>query len=92
MILSMALQAVYNIVDSAFVGNMRSGSEAAPVSYTHLDVYKRQELQLPSMENVLLSEAIISSLRMKNVLFLQEKMCISDRSNSVFRISGGQAK
>ena len=27
MILSMALQAVYNIVDSAFVGNMRSGSE-----------------------------------------------------------------
>ena len=30
MILSMALQAVYNIVDSAFVGNMRVGSEAAP--------------------------------------------------------------
>ena len=29
MILSMMLQAVYNIVDSAFVGNMRSGSEAA---------------------------------------------------------------
>ena len=29
MILSMALQAVYNIVDSAFVGNMRQGSEAA---------------------------------------------------------------
>ena len=28
MILSMALQAVYNIVDSAFVGNMRAGSEA----------------------------------------------------------------
>ena len=28
-ILSMALQAVYNIVDSAFVGNMRTGSEAA---------------------------------------------------------------
>ena len=28
MILSMALQAVYNIVDSAFVGNMRVGSEA----------------------------------------------------------------
>ena len=27
MILSMALQAVYNIVDSAFVGNMRAGSE-----------------------------------------------------------------
>mgnify|MGYP006934165265 CR=1 FL=1 len=26
MILSMALQAVYNIVDSAFVGNMKSGS------------------------------------------------------------------
>lgn len=32
MILSMALQAVYNIVDSAFVGNMRQRSEAyAPV-------------------------------------------------------------
>ena len=29
MILSMALQAVYNIVDSAFVGNMKEGSEAA---------------------------------------------------------------
>lgn len=29
MILSMALQAVYNIVDSAFVGNMKSGSESA---------------------------------------------------------------
>lgn len=29
MILSMALQAVYNIVDSAFVGNMRVGGEAA---------------------------------------------------------------
>ena len=29
MILSMALQAVYNIVDSAFVGNMKFGSEAA---------------------------------------------------------------
>ena len=28
-ILTMALQAVYNIVDSAFVGNMRSGSESA---------------------------------------------------------------
>lgn len=29
MIISMALQAVYNIVDSAFVGNMKEGSEAA---------------------------------------------------------------
>ena len=29
MILSMALQAVYNIADSAFVGNMKEGSEAA---------------------------------------------------------------
>ena len=29
MILSMALQAVYNIVESAFVGNMKEGSEAA---------------------------------------------------------------
>ncbi len=29
MVLSMALQAVYNIVDSAFVGNMKVGSEAA---------------------------------------------------------------
>ena len=28
-ILSMVLQAVYNIVDSAFVGNMKVGSEAA---------------------------------------------------------------
>ncbi len=29
MILSMALQAVYNIVDSAFVGNMKVGSEGS---------------------------------------------------------------
>ena len=29
MILSMALQAVYNIVDSAFVGNMKAGNESA---------------------------------------------------------------
>ena len=29
MILSMALQAVYNIVDSAFIGNMKAGSESA---------------------------------------------------------------
>ena len=29
MILSMALQAVYNIVDSAFVGNMKVGSESS---------------------------------------------------------------
>ena len=29
MILSMALQAVYNIVDSAFVGNMKEGSQSA---------------------------------------------------------------
>ena len=34
MILSMALQAVYNIVDSAFVGNMKTGSEAALNSLT----------------------------------------------------------
>ena len=42
MILSMALQAVYNIVDSAFVGNMKEGSEAAlnAVSYTHLRAHE----------------------------------------------------
>lgn len=34
MILSMALQAVYNIVDSAFVGNMKEGSEAALLART----------------------------------------------------------
>ena len=34
MILSMALQAVYNIVDSAFVGNMKVGSEAALLART----------------------------------------------------------
>lgn len=34
MILSMALQAVYNIVDSAFVGNMKVGSESALNSLT----------------------------------------------------------
>ena len=32
MILSMALQAVYNIVDSAFVGNMKAGSMSRCVS------------------------------------------------------------
>ena len=39
MILSMALQAVYNIVDSAFVGNMRSGSEAALNALTGSDAH-----------------------------------------------------
>lgn len=34
MILSMALQAVYNIVDSAFVGKMKEGSEAALNAFT----------------------------------------------------------
>ena len=33
MILSMALQAVYNIVDSAFVSNMAEGGEMALIIY-----------------------------------------------------------
>ena len=37
--ISMLVQALYNIVDSIFVAMI---SENAPVSYTHLDVYKRQ--------------------------------------------------
>ena len=41
MIISMVLQALYNIVDSAFISNMAEDGEAAltaltPVSYTHL--------------------------------------------------------
>ena len=44
MILSMALQAVYNIVDSAFVGNMRAGSPKcldACISSSDADVCDR---------------------------------------------------
>ena len=41
MILSMALQAVYNIVDSAFVGNMKVGSEAAAGNGTFPLLYDR---------------------------------------------------
>ena len=49
MILSMALQAVYNIVDSAFVGNMKVGSEAAlnaltlvfPVGHSDREMQKK---------------------------------------------------
>ena len=37
MILSMALQAVYNIVDSAFVGNMKTGSECTDFSISGAD-------------------------------------------------------
>ena len=44
MILSMALQALYNIVDSFFVSSM-PGTAEIPVSYTHLDVYKRQGIE-----------------------------------------------
>ena len=40
MILSMALQAVYNIVDSAFVGNMRSGSEAEKMISVNIEQYQ----------------------------------------------------
>ena len=39
MILSMALQAVYNIVDSAFVGNMR------------VDAYNKKEVQIAKTEH-----------------------------------------
>jgi len=48
MILSMALQAVYNIVDSAFVGNMKEGSEAALNALTLVDretAKKQQKLR-----------------------------------------------
>ena len=52
MILSMALQAVYNIVDSAFVGNMKSGSEAALNALdrksTRLNSSHRLESRMPS--------------------------------------------
>ena len=59
MILSMALQAVYNIVDSAFVGNMRVGSEAALNALTL--VFPVQMLMV----------AVGSELRVEPMHFLQ---------------------
>ena len=47
MILSMALQAVYNIVDSAFVGNMRVGSEAALNALTQMCIRDRHRHSSP---------------------------------------------
>lgn len=47
MILSMALQAVYNIVDSAFVGNMKVGSEAALNALTLISLLRQLVLILP---------------------------------------------
>ncbi len=51
MILSMALQAVYNIVDSAFVGNMKAGSEAALNALTL--IFPVQMLMGPYWQDVL---------------------------------------
>ena len=57
MMISMLVQALYNIVDSIFVAKLSENALTAvslafplqtPVSYTHLDVYKRQALsQVP---------------------------------------------
>lgn len=51
MILSMALQAVYNIVDSAFVGNMREGSEAALNALTLVFPVQMLELSKKYMQS-----------------------------------------
>ena len=44
MILSMALQAVYNIVDSAFVGNMKEGSGKFKLRFVRIHWFKEEIL------------------------------------------------
>ena len=57
MILGSFFQQVYNMADSIIVGQFVGSSAlaavgacAAPVSYTHLDVYKRQSPRHPYLE------------------------------------------
>ena len=41
-IISMLITSIYNIADTFFVSKLGTSATASAVSYTHLDVYKRQ--------------------------------------------------
>ena len=75
MILSMALQAVYNIVDSAFVGNMKEGSEAALNALT-LVFPVQMQLQLePEWERMRFLQERLDREILKRRQWLQETVC-----------------
>ena len=74
MILSMALQAVYNIVDSAFVGNMKVGSEAALNALTL--VFPVQMLMVPG-SNHLCDMFIVWYLWGESIYFITDSRCRS---------------
>ena len=64
-----------------FWKNRSSGSEA--VSYTHLDVYKRQKRQLSSLQGILAAKnkevvSLHAQLIERDVLLKQAAVCISE--------------
>lgn len=78
MILSMALQAVYNIVDSAFVGNMKEGSEAALNALTLVFPVQMLMLQLqlePEWERMRFLRERLDKAILKRQQWLQETVC-----------------
>lgn len=78
MILSMALQAVYNIVDSAFVGNMKEGSEAALNALTLVFPVQMLMLQLqlePEWERMRFLQERLDREILKRRQWLQETVC-----------------
>lgn len=79
MILSMALQAVYNIVDSAFVGNMKEGSEAALNALTlvfPVQMLMVVQLQLePEWERMRFLQERLDREILKRRQWLQETVC-----------------
>lgn len=78
MILSMALQAVYNIVDSAFVGNMKEGSEAALNALTLVFRCRCLWLQLqlePEWERMRFLRERLDKAILKRQQWLQETVC-----------------
>ena len=73
MILSMALQAVYNIVDSAFVGNMKVGSEAALNALTL--VFPGQMLMEPVWERMRFLQELLEREKTKKLRKSPETVC-----------------
>ena len=84
MILSMALQAVYNIVDSAFVGNMRVGSEAALNALTLVFPVQMLMVAVGIGTGVGTNALTVTSLR--NAIY-----CAIFRTNAVFPMEGRAA-
>lgn len=70
MILSMMLQAVYNIVDSAFVSNMANGGEAA---LNALTLAFPVQMLMVAMNGYLHSISVIWFVWNKNLCFVPDK-------------------